>query len=154
MGDSKFSLALFFGVSLVIASVFLYTLYPPKVKSPTPEVSSNEQTKSLLNDFESSESESDEDGGEQGEVQLQVAVKSSESKKQQKDQWFSQINGFDYSFLPLWIKNEFSGGEHPQQQDTIKNHRKPAKSVSFQQVSINGQQHIQGSVSLLHYYIK
>lgn len=82
MGDSNFSLALFFGVSLVIASVFLYTLYPTKVKSPTPEVPNKEQTQNLLNDFDKSENECDEDeedesgvtNGQQCKIQENVSL--------------------------------------------------------------------------------
>ena len=60
LGDSQFSFSLIGGVSLVICSVFLYTLNPPK--SPTLEVPNDEK---LLMDEDSESSEEDDDGKEE-----------------------------------------------------------------------------------------
>ncbi|KAL7079417.1 hypothetical protein ACQ4LE_001444 [Meloidogyne hapla] len=43
LGDSQFSFSLLAGVFLVICSVFLYTLYPPNLKSTTSEVPNDEK---------------------------------------------------------------------------------------------------------------
>ena len=56
LGDSQFSFSLIGGVSLVICSVFLYTLNPPKL--PTIEVPNDEK---LLMDEDNESSEEDDD---------------------------------------------------------------------------------------------
>lgn len=60
LGDSQFSYSLIGGVSLVICSVFLYSLNPPKL--PTLEVSNDEK---LLIDEDNESSEDDDDGREE-----------------------------------------------------------------------------------------
>lgn len=64
-GDSQFSFALLAGVSLVIGSVFLYTLNPPRVKkSPTPDVpdraidEDDEEAQSLLDELDDTDEDS------------------------------------------------------------------------------------------------
>jgi hypothetical protein len=70
MGDSQFSWALLAGVSLVIGSVFLYTLNPLKVKAATPDVPNRaEEAGGLLDELlysdeeeENAELEDEEEG--------------------------------------------------------------------------------------------
>lgn len=60
MGDSEFSFALLGGVSLVISSIFLYTLNPPNLKSTTIEMPDDDEI-SLMDgdDVESIEEEAE-----------------------------------------------------------------------------------------------
>uniref|UniRef100_A0A914M6J1 Uncharacterized protein n=2 Tax=Meloidogyne TaxID=189290 RepID=A0A914M6J1_MELIC len=71
LGDSQFSFSLIGGVSLVICSVFLYTLNPPKL--PTLEVPNDEK---LLMDEDSESSEEDDDGKEEIKTFLDYKKKS------------------------------------------------------------------------------